>query len=66
MLTSYGFRRAPTDKAVGVCGLDFLFALRVRHQVSTPSTPGAWLGSGLPSRFRGLGFPEFDGFYKPT
>ena len=46
---------------------DFLFALRVCHQVSTPSPLELpELGSGLPSRFRNLGFPEFDRFYKRT
>ena len=31
-----------------------------------PHPQAAGLGSGLPSRFRDLGFPEFDRFYKRT
>lgn len=50
---------------IEVCGLDYLFTLRVCHLVSTPSSPrAARLGSGLPYRFRDVGFPEFDRFYK--
>jgi hypothetical protein len=63
----YGFRRAPLEEQEEFCSLDFLFALSVCRQVSTPSTPeAAGLGSGLPYRFRNLGFPEFDRFYKHT
>ena len=54
MLTSYGFRRP-----FSVCGLDFLFALRARRQVSTPSSFFLRLGSGLPYRHKNrLRFPR--------
>lgn len=57
-------RLSPRSDRVRICGLDYLFALRVCHLVSTPSALVTRLGSGLPSRFRNLGFPEFDRFYK--
>jgi len=56
----YGFRRL----ALEVCGLDYLFTLRVYRLVSTPSALNTRLGSGLPACLRNLGFPEFDRFYK--
>jgi hypothetical protein len=54
----------PSERHVRLCGLDYLFTLRVCRLVSTPSSPLATLGSGLPYCFRNLGFPEFDKFYK--
>lgn len=60
-------RLSPRPARAGFRGLDFPFALRVCRQVSTPSPPRReGLGSGLPSRFRGLGFPEFGRFYART
>jgi hypothetical protein len=42
-----------------------LYASAVKS-LHLPRAEAAGLGSGLPSRFRGLGFPEFDRFYKRT
>lgn len=63
MLTTTAFAALRLTR-VGLCGLDYLFTLRVYRLVSTPSSLWARLGSGLPYCFRNPGFPEFDRFYK--
>jgi hypothetical protein len=62
----YDFRRAPP------CGQSLWSGLSLRLKrlplslYTFPAGERTGLGSGLPSRFRVAGFPEFDRFYKRT
>ena len=63
MLTTTAFA-APRAGGVSWSGLSLRFTRLPSSLYTFPA--GAGLGSGLPSRFRGLGFPEFGRFYGRT
>jgi len=61
MLTTTAFAAAAPRAVFVVWTFSSLYASAVKS-LHLPRRAG--LGSGLPSRFRGLGFPEFGRFYK--
>ena len=60
-------RKSKIKNALGfvVWTFSLLYASAIKS-LHLPHRRAVGLGSGLPSRFRDLGFPEFDRFYKRT